>query len=501
MSAVASHRAPASRLDRELDAYLPGVLLRHLAETPDATVRTLDGTVLFTDISGFTALSERLARGGREGAEELVEAIDRSFNALLEVAHGHGASVLKFAGDALLLLFDGPGHLARGCASAVGMRRSLREVGRLETSAGKATLRMSQGLHSGELHLFVVGSSHRELIFAGPGATAMALMEKAADAGQILVSPETAARLPGRCIGAAKGQARILVAAPPVPDEPLASFALPAPELVAAGLSTEVRAHLVAGPQPPEHRHVTAAFVRYAGTDALLARNGPDAVAAALGELVTCVQRAADEHQVCFLESDVDADGGKLMLTAGAPRMVGDDEDRMLLALRDIIAIESPLAISAGVNRGTVFCGDVGPPLRRSYSVMGDAVNLTARVASKAPPGEIYATGGVLERSATRFATVELASFSVKGKKRKVQAWAVGEAVGSRARDGVALRFPFVGRDDELTLLEEALEAVRKGAGRLVVISGEAGIGKTRLAEELRERATGMTRLRATCEA
>ncbi|MDX6657048.1 MAG: hypothetical protein QOH62_1841, partial [Solirubrobacteraceae bacterium] len=123
------------------------------------------------------------------------------------------------------------------------------------------------------------------------------------------------------------------------------------------------------------------------------------------------------------------------------------------------------------------------------------------RVASKAPPGEIYATGGVLERSATRFATVELASFSVKGKKRKVQAWAVGEAVGSRARDGVALRFPFVGRDGELALLEEALEAVRKGAGRLVEISGEAGIGKTRLAEELRERATGMTRLRATCEA
>ena len=50
----------------------------------------------------------------------------------------------------------------------------------------------------------------------------------------------------------------------------------------------------------------------------------------------THVQAVADEFEVCFLQSDVDADGGKLTLTAGAPRMVGDDEERMLLALRQI---------------------------------------------------------------------------------------------------------------------------------------------------------------------
>jgi class 3 adenylate cyclase/tetratricopeptide (TPR) repeat protein len=501
MSLSLTDRTAAPAVGRELDAYQPSVLLQHLAETPDAWVRTLDATVLFTDISGFTKLSERLARGGREGAEELVGAIDSSFKALLEVSHHHGASVLKFAGDALLQLFDGDEHLERACASAVGMRRILRDVGRLETSAGKVTLRMSQGLHSGALHLFVVGSSHRELILAGPGATEMTLMEKAAEAGQIVVSPLTALRLPDTCVGGVQGPGRILTAAPPLPDMPLAPLTLPPSELVAECLSTEVRAHLASGQQPPEHRHVTAAFVRYSGTDALLAGAGPDAVADALHELVTAVQRAADEHQVCFLESDVDANGGKLMLTAGAPRMVGDDEERMLLTLRDVIAIDSPLAISAGVNRGNVFCADLGPPLRRSYSVMGDTVNLTARVMSKAPAGEIYATAGVLERSATRFATEKLEPFAVKGKKRKVQAWSVGPAIGSRAREGVALRFPFVGREAELALLDAALEAVRGGAARLVEISGEAGIGKTRLAEELRDRATGIPRLHATCEA
>src|SRR5215213_5498101 len=197
-----------TRLTRRLDPYVPHVVLRHLVGRPGAAVHSLDATLLFTDISGFTKLSERLARRGREGAEELVEAIGTSLSALLGVAHADGGNLLKLSGDALLLLFEGDGHLARASRSALGMRRMLRDVGRLETSAGKVTLRMSQGLHSGEFHLFLVGSSHRELLIAGRGSTLVTLMEKAADAGEVVVSPETAALLPANCVGAAKGPGR-----------------------------------------------------------------------------------------------------------------------------------------------------------------------------------------------------------------------------------------------------------------------------------------------------
>jgi class 3 adenylate cyclase len=80
---------------RRLDPYVPRVLLRHLVETPDATVRTLDATVVFVDISGFTKLSERLARrGGREGAEQLADAIEGCFERLLRVAYANGGSLL-----------------------------------------------------------------------------------------------------------------------------------------------------------------------------------------------------------------------------------------------------------------------------------------------------------------------------------------------------------------------------------------------------------------------
>ena len=75
---------------------------------------TLDGSVVFVDISGFTKLSERLSRKGKEGAEQVTEAIERCFTELLAVAYANGGGLLKFGGDALLLFFEGPDHARPG---------------------------------------------------------------------------------------------------------------------------------------------------------------------------------------------------------------------------------------------------------------------------------------------------------------------------------------------------------------------------------------------------
>jgi class 3 adenylate cyclase len=153
-------------------AYLPRVLLRHLTDTPDRTLRMLDGTCVFIDVSGFTKLSEQLARrGGREGAEQLADAIGTCFERLLTVAYAHGGSLLKFGGDALLLHFEGDRHVERACGSAIAMRRRLREAGPIDAGGGRVRLRMSVGVHSAAYHGFVVGRSHRELLISGPPAT------------------------------------------------------------------------------------------------------------------------------------------------------------------------------------------------------------------------------------------------------------------------------------------------------------------------------------------
>src|SRR5215213_7344840 len=110
--------------------YVPRILLRHLAEDSEATWWTTDGSVVFVDISGFTKLSEKLAKIGKEGAEQVTDAIETCFTDVLAVAYANEGSLIKFGGDALLLLFEGDAHVENATRSAVWMRRSLRDVGR-----------------------------------------------------------------------------------------------------------------------------------------------------------------------------------------------------------------------------------------------------------------------------------------------------------------------------------------------------------------------------------
>ena len=129
---------------------------------------------------------------------------------------------------------------------------------------------------------------------------------------------------------------------------------------------------------------------------------------------------------------------------------------------------------------------------------MGDAVNLAARLMARADPGAIYATADVLDASGTRFTASQLEPFTVKGKSKPVQAWAVGTAVGSRTRDDRNL--PLIGRSAELAILRRRLAAAREGRGSLVELSGEPGIGKSRLLDELASDLDGVLVLDATAE-
>jgi class 3 adenylate cyclase/tetratricopeptide (TPR) repeat protein len=484
-----------------LDCYVPRVVLRRLVQAPGELVQTLDGTIVFADISGFTRLSERLARSGTEGAEHLVDTINSCFSRLLVDAYAGGGSLLKFGGDAMLLWFEGEEHALRACSSAVAMRRTLRDVGRIRAGRSDVVLRMSVGVHSGSYEMFLVGGSHRELLIGGSATTRVVAMESLASAGQVLVSADTADLLPRSCLGA-QVDAGLLLSRSPSASEWASqeSLAEPTDEAIAGCLSTTVRAHLLGGHAAPEHRTAAVSFLAFGELDQLIVEQGAQAAAERLDQLVRLVQDAAERYDVCFLDSDIASNGGKIRLSAGAPRVVGEDEERMLLALRQIVEADPPLPVQVGVNRGPVFTGEVGPPYRRWYAVMGDTVNLAARLMGKAPSGHIYATRGVLERAKTTFDRTALEPFRVKGKARPVEAWDVGPvtraAAGGTARD----RLPLIGRQPELDLLRCAIVDARGGSGTLIELVGETGSGKSRLLGEARQLGEGMRVLRATCE-
>jgi class 3 adenylate cyclase/tetratricopeptide (TPR) repeat protein len=482
------------------ECYVPRLLLKWLVAAPEDLVQTLEGTVVFVDVSGFTRLSERLARRGREGAEHLTDAINACFSALLADAYANGGSLLKFGGDALLLWFDGDDHPLRACASSGAMRNTIRRVGRISAAGTRINLRMSAGVHSGSFQMFLVGKSHREYLIAGADSSRVVEMEAAASAGRVIVSRETAAMLPRRALGPIAGPGVLLARSPSTrrfaPDK---KIDLPDDDAIIRCLSTEVRGHVLAAPAAAEHRTAVVAFVQFGGLDELIKTRGPAAAARAIGALVEVVQAGADLFQVCFLGSDVAAGGGKLILTAGAPRAVGDDEERMLLTLRHIVEQPRDLPIRIGVNRGRVFAGEIGPHYRRTYSVMGDTVNLAARLMATAPWESVYATEGVLTRSQTKFELRRLEPFMVKGKKQPIGAWNVGPLARPNAAQA-GKRLPLVGRDSEYATLRNALGQAERGEGSVIEMIGETGSGKSRLLAEARDLATGFCSAHTVCE-
>src|SRR6516225_9078718 len=178
----------------------------------------------------------------------------------------------------------------------------------------------------------------------------------------------------------------------------------------------------------------------------------------------------------------------------GAPIAHGDDAERaaraalaISAAIPDVSArVGRPIGIHIGVAGGQVVASRTGSASHREYTVTGDTVNLASRLTAGAQKGEILASDDTYRVLAERFDCVDAGALDIKGFTEPVRAWRL-LGLGLVARD----ERPFVGRHGELRLSEAALAACREtGRGRTIFIRGEAGIGKTRLIEEVQRKAT-----------
>lgn len=467
-----------------LDRYVPSVAIGWNSDAEGKVWRELDTSLCFVDISGFTNLSERLARRGRIGAEELTDVLNHVFGKMLEVAHQHGGNLLKFGGDALLLIFRDLEHEIRAASAAVEMRRVLKEAENYVTSVGRLHLRMSVGIHSGNMHLFRIGEVHDELLIAGPGASKTTAMEKIADAGEIVLSSETRVGLPSDSAEVPKGEGWLLKWRTPRHETiPLFEREFADPDMVDTWVPLLLREYLSVARPEPEHRIAAVAFIRISGLDDVLARRGPEETAERLNDTVSVIQRAADEGAVTFLGTDINEDGAKVILVTGVPFAREEDEGRLLRALRRIVDSESELNLHIGVNQGHVFAGEIGNNYRSTYTVIGDTVNLAARLAAAAPPSAIYATTGILDNSGILFHTDPVEPFRVKGKDEPIHAYAVGAEEGERQVETEG-ELPFAGRQKELSQITNAIWGTVDGSGSVMTIVGDVGSGKSRLVRE-----------------
>jgi len=474
--------APAATAG-ELNRFVPRLLDTWTSDAQGRKWQEIDGTLCFVDISGFTKLSERLAERGRIGAEELVVVLNRVFGDMLDIVYSRGGQLLKFGGDALLLFFDGPDNAVHAASAAVEMRRSLRSSSQIPTSVGRVPLKMSIGVHSGAVHFFRVGSLHNELIVTGPGATAVTDMETLARPGEILVSEDTLERLPAGSAKHERGGGFLLswrkARLPPMPP---VTRPEDSPESRELCIAPDLRELLASGHVDSEHRVANLAFVQFKGIDARIADDGPEAVAGHLDDFISGVQDACAEEQVTFLASDVSGDGGKVILTTGAPFSQEDDAGRILRTARSILDQPGEIERRIGINQGHVFLGEVGTIYRSAFTVVGDAVNLAARLMAAAPMGASYVSPTLVTQSRTLFSTDAVPPFHVKGKTEPVRALHLGAETG--VREDHEHYLPLVGRDDELRQLINAIERNLLGQPVVATLVAQRGFGKTRLVAE-----------------
>ncbi|MCP4540904.1 MAG: AAA family ATPase [Chloroflexi bacterium] len=192
--------------------------------------------------------------------------------------------------------------------------------------------------------------------------------------------------------------------------------------------------------------------------------------------------------------------GDEIMALFGAPIVHENDPERALRAALEMMDVlvefnterSTNLGLHFGINTGLVIAGGLGTRERQEYSVMGDAVNLAARLEGASDRGEIFVGTDTHRLTAPLFEFETLEPIRVKGKAEPVSVYRLlaAKAMPGKVRGIAGLESPLVGREAEFRALQEAIERVQSGTGGIVTLVGEAGLGKSRLMAEAR-RGTG----------
>ena len=258
-----------------------------------------------------------------------------------------------------------------------------------------------------------------------------------------------------------------------------------------------------AGPKPAEsgeRKLVTVMFADISGFTALSEKMDPEAVRDLMNRcfdrLVPCIQRY-DGTIDKFI-------GDEVMALFGAPVAHENDPERALRAALEMQAAlakfntehKTQLGIHFGINTGLVLAGGIGSSGQQEYSVMGDAVNLAARLEDVSERGQVLAGPDTYRLTAPLFEFEALAPVSVKGKAEPVPIYrlvgAKAGAVSARGLERKGLSSPLVGRGKEFETIKHCLAALRGGQGGVMGVIGEAGLGKSRLMAEIHRSVQGV---------
>lgn len=485
-------------------SYVPHLILKRVVEDPapitSPMAEAFPAAVLFADISGFTEVTTRLSQRGPAGAETLANLLNNYFGKLIDLILENGGDVVKFAGDALIALWPAEGDSLRPATLQAAVCGQQIQNALHDYEAEGVRLSLKIAISAGSVsHIHIGGVFSRwEFLLDGEPLVEVGLANDLALAGQVLLGPAA-------CTAAADGVHGPEVTFPSGANGKLLeriTATLPLPHRATLPLLNEeialrlkayipgaINDRLSVGQSGwlAELRRLSVLFVNLPGLNAAASLEAGQNIARLL-------QTSLYYYEGSINKLNVDDKGVTLVAALGLPPFAHEDDParavRAALRIRrelNALGVESTI----GITTGLTFCGSVGNDRRREYTMIGDVVNLSARLMSlaKIQVGlqknhgvPILVDKATFEAAKDQIEFEPLGEQAVKGKAEKL---AVFHPLAERS-DSVRHASEMIGRDAERTLLAEALQALQRGAAtQTIIIRGEAGIGKSRLLQDL----------------
>ncbi len=495
--------------------YIVADFMAHPGENPVGREQQFNAVTLFADISGFTALSEALGEQGQTGTEELTTLLNSYFQPMIDLIQSYGGIIGKFGGDSITALFRYTKRTQatttrRATRCALTMQSRMSPYTTMQTSAGTFSLTIRIGLAMGAVRCTVVGhpAIHLEYLIMGNVLNHAAHAEHEACIGQVIVHtdllpfithPYTESSSSSVCtenrLGESQQNTYVCLshlqhrvsrrALPPLPATTphrvrllLEAFHHPA---IALRLSKGQRDLI------NEHRRVTVMFVQFEDFDY---DHDPDVVNK-LQHYFFDIFLIIWRYDGYLRQIEMGDKGSKYIVLFGAPVAHENDAERALRCALEVQNLANiPTAI--GMTTGFAYCGLIGSATRQEYAIVGDTVNLAARLMQAAQRGQIIVCSDTYIAAHRRlsphtFAWQCLEPLTVKGKSEPVSVYALCglQQPSHTTMYSLDSDDPMVGRQTEMQHVKTIFDTIKHNRGHILGITAEAGMGKSRLAAEI----------------
>lgn len=436
-----------------------------------------EGTLLFTDLAGFTPLMEANAASGQQGAVELLQLLNRYFSEMIEIVSKSGGDLLEFTGDAILVQFlasKQDGDTAQAVRAGLRMQRAMAHFRDIDTPQGHFSLEMRVGIHSGRFLAADIGTPERMVhVLLGQPVQQAKRAEGRGTVGRVCVTRAAGDRLPSQfqlepidphyqdghldsgdhqlvvddlgieelgeydiTLPRRRSAMSVLfdrsveglvdeIGGAVTRIEPLACF-MPAPILNLL-IESAAQRQLV-----PDFPVPTIVFINLLGLPEsvdMATASEVEGVVARFSQTFALIHAAVRSHGGILQKVTYHSRGSDMLLYFGALGSHPTDRVRAAetaLAVRQIVAqVPAPtvggqmigVSCRIGMAQGAVFAGEIGEPRgRREFNLLGDPVNTAARLMSRAAPNQILLSEDVQQAIAPHFRCQAIGDLTLKGK-------------------------------------------------------------------------------------